>query len=226
MCTGCFLVRKASLCLAAESYKPCCSFGTGPSSQELEDRACLRPQAGSTINLQPSSAGTSSGSLQSHLNTTTTSFPSLTLPRTGWWARVPHQRGVSEFWAGLLPWTPKLPGVSGDGWAGLTYRASLLPIHRPPGLCACEESHERDTLTIWIHAVKLFCICLQTPVSHLGLMDIFWIEKDGLSHCCFALWNNRNLPLKLPLLGYRNKYFINKIRKQVGNKYKLLLIPF
>jgi len=30
---GSSLVRKVSLCLAAESYKPCCSFDAGPWSQ-------------------------------------------------------------------------------------------------------------------------------------------------------------------------------------------------
>lgn len=99
---------------------------------------------------------------------------------------------------------PKLSGICCDTWAGEIYTANFLPSHMPLGLHVCDESHTRDTPATCTYAEKLLSLSAN-PGESSGVSGHLTLDrKRG-----FVPWNIRNLPLRLPLLGYRNKYFIN-----------------
>lgn len=157
-----FFSQRTSLCLAAKPYKPRGSFDAGPWSQELCDRARLRPQ---TMNLQPPCAEVSSGSCQSQMENTTTSF--LLSHNVSWPGAVSPQISIRKELASVGQdscYEPRLPAAWCGGCAGQAHVAESLHAHSLPGPHACSEPCLGDTSATCIHAVTLLCDRLQTPL--------------------------------------------------------------
>lgn len=174
------LVRKVSLCLAPESYKPSHILDSGPWSQELENKAVF---------------------CQSFLHHTLTTQPPPSVPLT----TCLVQRRVCKCCAGLFyktqnPWYM----LWHLGWRDI-YTASLLPSQTQAGLHVCDESHMRNTPATCSHVAKLLSLSTN-PSESSGVSGHLTLDGKG----GFFPWNIRNLPLRLPSLGYRKKYFISK----------------
>lgn len=97
----------------------------------------------------------------------------------------------------------KLP-VYGVTWAGDINTGSVLPSHTAPGLHVCDEYHMNTPATC-SHAAKLLTLSANSR-EFSGVSGHLTLDGKG----GVFPWNISNLPLRLPFLSYRNKYFISK----------------
>lgn len=171
-----FFSQRTSLCLAAKPYKPRGSFDAGPWSQELCDRARLRPQ---TMNLQPPCAEVSSGSCQSQMENTTTSF--LLSHNVSWPGAVSPQISIRKELASVGQdscYEPRLPAAWCGGCAGQAHVAESLHAHSLPSLM-------RAVSLAWgtpqLHAyMQWHCsVTVCKHHCHLAFLGIlFWMVKE------------------------------------------------